>query len=72
MMIRFPSRPGDGTPAAAMTAYVRDATGEQIGELLLWVEDVRLSAIEYVWFTDEPPSGLPKTLLVHVQARPTR
>lgn len=34
-------------------------SGELKGEILLWAEDGRLSAIEYSWVTDEPPTTLP-------------
>lgn len=38
---------------------VSDRKGELISELLVWVTDGVLSALEYVWFTDEPPVALP-------------
>ncbi|MDX8054644.1 hypothetical protein SK571_35195 [Lentzea sp. BCCO 10_0798] len=34
-------------------------SGELVGEILLWIADGRLSAIEYAWVTDEPPTRLP-------------
>ncbi|WP_394613781.1 hypothetical protein JNUCC0626_28245 [Lentzea sp. JNUCC 0626] len=33
--------------------------GEYVGEILLWTAGGRLSAIEYAWVTDEPPTHLP-------------
>lgn len=38
---------------------VRDPSGEYLGEILVWVEDGYLSALEYAWVTDEPPRRLP-------------
>ncbi|MGZ3140624.1 hypothetical protein ACVDFE_01190 [Lentzea chajnantorensis] len=40
------------------------SNGEHIGELLLWVANGRLSAIEYAWVTDEPPHTLPPAAAV--------
>ncbi|MGW6444825.1 hypothetical protein [Lentzea sp. NPDC055074] len=34
-------------------------SGAPVGEIVLWVADGRLSAIEYAWLTDEPPARLP-------------
>ncbi len=34
--------------------------GAPIGELILWVADGALSAIEYSWYTDERPASLPE------------
>jgi hypothetical protein len=39
---------------------------EPDGELLLWVTDGRLSAIEYAWFTDAEPTEFPSAELVRV------
>ncbi|GLY52453.1 hypothetical protein [Lentzea sp. NBRC 102530] len=44
------------------------AAGEYVGEILLWTTGGRLSAIEYAWVTDEPPSRLPP--VDQVMARP--
>ncbi|MFT9478606.1 hypothetical protein [Streptomyces sp. 11-1-2] len=38
---------------------VKDSSGELVGELLLWVSDGCLSALEYSWYTDEAPVVLP-------------
>lgn len=40
--------------------YVVDDVGHVTGELILWIEDGRPSALEYAWYTDEPPSALPE------------
>jgi hypothetical protein len=54
-----------GGPAAEIAdgvlpvdAQVHEA-GEPVGEIQLWIADGRLSAIEYAWVTDEPPTRLP-------------
>jgi hypothetical protein len=39
--------------------WVRDEHGEAIGGLLVWVKEGLISALEYFWITDEPPSRLP-------------
>ncbi len=41
------------------TGAVKDSSGELVGELLLWVSDGSLSALEYSWYTDEAPTALP-------------
>lgn len=47
-------------------AQVRDASGDAVGELLLWIADGSLSALEYAWYADDPPSGLPEAVAVEV------
>jgi hypothetical protein len=39
--------------------WVSDEYGEAIGGLLVWVDDGYISALEYFWHTDEPPTRLP-------------
>ncbi len=39
---------------------VRDRAGEYLGEILVWVTDGYLSALEYAWVTDDPPTRLPE------------
>jgi hypothetical protein len=38
---------------------VRDEAGEYVGEVIVWATDGYLSAIEYAWVTDAPPTSLP-------------
>jgi hypothetical protein len=38
---------------------VRDSAGTYLGEILIWVADGCLSAIEHAWVTDDPPTELP-------------
>lgn len=40
-------------------AEVRDSAGRYLGEVLVWVENGYLSALEYAWVTDEAPDRLP-------------
>jgi hypothetical protein len=47
-------------------AQVRDASGDAVGELLLWVADGNLSALEYAWYADDPPGKLPEAVAVEV------
>ena len=39
---------------------VVDSLGAEIGELLVWVEGGRLSGLEFAWWSDEAPAGLPR------------
>ena len=48
-----------------VAAHVTDEGGSYVGELLIWVTDGRISALEYSWVTDEPPNKLPDAR--HVQ-----
>lgn len=45
---------------------VLDNGDSAIGELLVWVQDGYLSALEYAWFTDEPPVDLPCPDMIRV------
>lgn len=38
--------------------------GDPAGVILVWVDDGRLSAMEYGWYTDETPVGFPAPALV--------
>ena len=40
-------------------AFAYDDDGTLLGELLVWVSNGYLSAIEYAWYTDLAPSELP-------------
>jgi len=40
-------------------AVAYDEDGTLLGELLVWVSDGYLSAIEYAWYTDSAPTELP-------------
>jgi hypothetical protein len=42
-------------------SWVHDEEGAAIGGLLVWVDEGLISALEYFWTTDEPPSTLPST-----------
>lgn len=39
--------------------WVSGEQGNAIGGLLVWVDDGYISALEYFWHTDEPPTRLP-------------
>ncbi|MFC4045153.1 hypothetical protein ACFO1B_42645 [Dactylosporangium siamense] len=55
--------------ALPMNAYVYDADQNYLGELIVWISDGRLSAIEYAWVTDHMPNSLPAAELVRVGRR---
>lgn len=42
-----------------LSAVVSDTVGRTIGELLVWVESGELNALEFAWWTDDPPDQLP-------------
>ncbi|MBW8092598.1 hypothetical protein IGW14_32665 [Streptomyces hygroscopicus subsp. hygroscopicus] len=58
VMEPFP-RAGIPDGVVPVTGAVKDSSGELDGELLLWVSDGTLSALEYSWYTDEAPVELP-------------
>ncbi|WP_433081598.1 hypothetical protein ACQP1P_46540 [Dactylosporangium sp. CA-052675] len=41
-------------------AAVHGDRGEYIGEILVWLDEGTLSALEYAWVTDEMPTMLPQ------------
>lgn len=47
----------DGALPVRAVAY--DDEGTPLGELLVWLTDGYLSAIEYAWYTDTAPTELP-------------
>jgi hypothetical protein len=53
-------------------AVVDDATGSPVGELLVWLDDGYLNALEYAWVTDEMPGALPPLERIHLAAHPAR
>lgn len=42
-----------------VSAVALDAEDGEIGELLVWVDAGYLSALEFAWWTDDPPDSLP-------------
>jgi hypothetical protein len=63
-----PRSPGS-SGVVPVDATVTDKSGSLIGEILLWVTDGYLSAIEYAWYGDEPPNALPEVGMISVEAR---
>src|ERR1044072_4745006 len=57
--------PDGPIPAAA---EVVDCEGSYIGELIVWISAGRLSALEYSWVTDEPPTRLPQISWIRISA----
>lgn len=51
-------------------ATVVDESGALFGEILVWTTDGFLSAIEYAWYGDEPPSVLPGVAMITIEVRP--
>ncbi|MEV0171672.1 hypothetical protein AB0I00_11210 [Streptomyces sp. NPDC050803] len=51
-------------------AHVQDASGEYVGELLVWTDGgATLAALEFAWVTAEPPRSLPGVGQVRVSPR---
>lgn len=48
-----------GRVRSPITRTVIDDSGVAIGFVMLWVEEGRISALEYAWVTDDPPTVLP-------------
>ncbi|WP_143047127.1 hypothetical protein [Amycolatopsis xylanica] len=40
-------------------ALVNDESGDLLGEVLVWVNDGKLAALEYAWYGDDMPSSWP-------------
>jgi hypothetical protein len=66
----------EGTPRSLeangvvpVNATVVDESGSLFGEILLWVTDGYLSAIEYAWYGDESPSTLPEAKMISIEIR---
>lgn len=66
-------RVSDAPPASAfadgpipLSLAVADARGVPVGELLVWVESGYLNALEFSWWTDDPPDRLPTPDCVQV------
>ena len=54
-----------------VTADVTDVDGSYEGELLLWVTDGKISALEYAWVTDNMPRQLPDIPSIALSVRRT-
>jgi hypothetical protein len=53
--VRSPQREG----RIPVDAEVVNDAGQYVGELLIWLHDGALAALEYAWVTDEMPTALP-------------
>jgi hypothetical protein len=49
-----------------MSAVVTDSADAAVGELLIWLKDGYLNALEYAWWTDDQPDRLPNPEHVRV------
>ncbi|MET7787263.1 hypothetical protein ABZS93_11635 [Streptomyces sp900116325] len=68
MLEGAPRSPG-GSGVIPVDATVVDESGSLFGEILLWTSDGYLSAIEYAWYGDEPPSALPDIEMIAIDVR---
>jgi hypothetical protein len=67
-------RTAAGSPTVALADgpldgryLVVDDSGAPTGEVLVWIEDGRLSAAEYAWYTDEAPDAWPDPARVRIE-----
>jgi len=49
-----------------LRAFVEER-GAVTGEIIIWIKDGYLSALESAWFTDEPPTSAPRPEQVRVE-----
>ncbi|WP_062993962.1 hypothetical protein [Nocardia anaemiae] len=54
------------TDGIVASGAVTDRNGAPVGEVILWVENGRLSGIEYAWYTDDRPRALPEPTRIEV------
>jgi hypothetical protein len=47
-------------PVLPMDVHIYDERGEYTGELIVWIADGKLAALECSWVTDAIPTSLPK------------
>jgi hypothetical protein len=50
-------------------AIENDERGEYCGELLVWIQDGRLSALEYATISDDVPAALPNTARIQLTVK---
>jgi hypothetical protein len=53
-----PRSGADDGPLPGRT-LVHDQAGQVLGEVMLWIRDGYLSALEFAWYTDDPPTEWP-------------
>lgn len=58
-----------GSGVVPLDVNVLDRSGELVGEILVWVGDGFLSALEYAWYGEDPPHELPDPGSIVVTAR---
>jgi hypothetical protein len=51
---------------APIEAHVSAAEDPYIGEMILWINNGKISALEYSWVTDDPPTILPNPSSIHM------
>jgi hypothetical protein len=52
-----------------MSSIVLDKIGDEVGELLIWVDSGYLSTLEFSWWTDASPDRLPAIDQVRVSRK---
>lgn len=59
-----PAVVADGPLPVRSVAF--DENGQLLGEVMVWVSGGLLSALEYAWYSDEPPSCFPSPLALRL------
>jgi hypothetical protein len=66
----------DGAPSAPLSesvlpinAHVYSGSDEFLGELIVWLSNGKLSALEYAWVTDSMPSSLPSVEMLRLSLK---
>ncbi len=63
-----PAAPLSG-PTLPVDVHVYDDQGRFLGELIVWLSNGKLSALEYAWVTDSAPLSLPNVEMLRVLPR---
>lgn len=53
---------------APVEGRITSDTGEPVGDILLFVDDGRISSLELVWYTDDPPRIWPPTVRIRAES----
>ncbi len=61
--------PSVASGVVPVRSIVVDEAGSLFGEILLWVGDGYLAAIEFAWYGDEPPRTLPEVRMISTEVQ---
>jgi hypothetical protein len=70
--LETPASPaGTRNRLAPVEGRVTSEAGEPVGNILVFVDDGRLSCLELVWYTNEPPKAWPPSAQIRVERTDT-